>query len=89
MAGEHPCRGREAGCLGSCLGTRCDPCRAVHNAREAARRAARRKAGQCLVCAQPVARTKLQEAGTKRVKEAARYCRAHLEYYAARSRAAG
>jgi hypothetical protein len=75
------------GCGTECDGTRCDDCNAERRVEEAARRAARRKAGVCLVCARPVAPTKLQAAGTKRVKEPARYCREHLAYYAARSRA--
>jgi hypothetical protein len=77
------------GCGTECDGVRCEPCKTKRRTEEAAKRAARRKAGECLVCARPVALTKLQAAGTKRVKEPARYCREHLAYYAARSRAAG
>jgi hypothetical protein len=48
---ENPCRGRESGCTqDSREGGRCDNCRAVHNAREAARRAKRKRKSQCVVC---------------------------------------
>jgi hypothetical protein len=75
------------GCGKVCDGVRCAACKAERRKEEAARSAYRRAHGLCLVCAQPVAPTKLQAGGTKRVKEPARYCREHLAYYAARSRA--
>lgn len=50
----NDCKGHEAGCTGEVVrGTRCDHCRAIHNAREAKRRKLRRKRGGCWVCGQP------------------------------------
>lgn len=58
---------------------RCDGCRIEHNARETARRKARKKAALCRVC------------GTKAVVvdgEALSTCRTHRAYYIERGRAA-
>lgn len=79
---------------GTCRGcgvpaaTRCDACKAARREEEAQRRAERKAAGLCRVCAAPVAKTKLINASAKRVREPAAYCREHLAYYAARSRSA-
>lgn len=58
--------------------SRCDGCRAAHNAREAARRAERRTAGKCVVCG---------KAAVKIDGKPLRTCKAHREYF--RARAAG
>lgn len=52
MSRNNPCKGREAGCTAKVKpgASRCANCKAAHNAREAARRAARRKECQCWVC---------------------------------------
>jgi hypothetical protein len=49
---NNPCKGREAGCTANPKPgeSRCKVCRAAHNAREAARRAARRAECKCWVC---------------------------------------
>lgn len=93
----YPCKGRETGCSGRAprKGGRCKVCRLAHNAREAARRAAKRAAGSCAFgrCEKPVALTKVVAAGSpvrrkgRRVRERAAYCAEHLEYYAERWRA--
>ena len=52
MSRNNPCRGRELGCTADpapgC--SRCESCKAVHNAREAKRREQRRKSCACWVC---------------------------------------
>lgn len=52
MSRANPCKERAVGCTGDPKfgGTRCDNCRNVHNARENARRRARRKQCACWVC---------------------------------------
>jgi hypothetical protein len=87
---ENPCHYRYAGCAGAVdKGARtCDNCRAEHNRRETARRAARRKAKQCVKCGAPVARIKKMLAGYSKhrvVKEAASCCAACLAYFAERA----
>jgi hypothetical protein len=57
---------------------RCAECRVAHNAREAARRKARRKAGQCTVCGAKATVVDGEPRST---------CKVHGEYY--RARAAG
>jgi hypothetical protein len=84
-----------AGCKGCgkpCDGVRCDACKAERRAEERARRENRRAHGLCLTCGDPVAQTKLQISGNaglqrRRLREPAAYCKRHLAYYAARSRA--
>ena len=66
--------------------SRCDGCRKARNKAEAEKRAYRRENGLCLTCGAAVARTKLQDAGRKRVRKPAAYCATHLAYYAARQR---
>ncbi len=75
----NPCRGREAGCTQDCPeGSRCDNCRALHNAREKARQADRKAAGKCVACGH---RAVVVEGVSLTL------CKAHREYY--RARAAG
>jgi hypothetical protein len=64
----------------------CQACADRRAAAEAAQREGRRERGECLVCGAPVARSKTLDAGRKRVRSPARYCRAHLAYYAERRR---
>jgi hypothetical protein len=73
------------GCGTPVDGCRCESCKADRRQQEAARRARLKCAGLCLVCAAPVARTKLLNAGRKRVRAAAAYCKTHLAYYAQRT----
>lgn len=75
------------GCGTRTDGVRCDECRAERREQEAALREMRRANGLCLTCGSSVAKTKLLNAGQKRVREPARYCKKHLAYYAARARA--
>ncbi len=55
---------------------RCAECRTAHNAREAARRKARRKAGVCTVCG---AKAVLVDGATLTT------CKTHREYYRERA----
>lgn len=70
---------------------RCAACKAARREREALARAAKRRSGTCLFggCQKPVAGSKLLNAGQKRVREPASYCKEHLEYYAVRQRRSG
>lgn len=54
---------------------RCDECRVAHNAREARRRKARRKAGECTVCGASAVVVDGEPLAT---------CKVHREYYRAR-----
>jgi len=56
-------------------GWRCEACAESHRENEAARRAALRKRGKCLVCGKRAARGK-------------RHCSTHLAYYRERMRSA-
>lgn len=79
MTRANPCAGRYAGCTADPAGARmCVPCRAAHAAKEAARRAARKADGRCVVCARRAARVEGEPLTT---------CPTHREYY--RARAAG
>lgn len=78
----HDCGGDPDG------GSRCKDCREVSRAVSAERRANLIARGLCLVCSTPVAKTKLEDAGRRRVRKPARYCTKHLAYYASRARAA-
>lgn len=78
MIRNNPCKGRYAGCTADPPHDhgKCDSCRAVHNANEAARRAARKAEGNCVVC------------GARAVKvdgESLTTCKTHREYYRARA----
>jgi hypothetical protein len=64
---------------------RCRVCLAAHRKREAKRRAVRKLAGLCLVCGDPVARSKRIVGGKLLVKKPAAYCQTHLDYFAARA----
>ena len=78
MSRANPCKGRELGCTADCPeGGRCDPCRKAHNARETARRQARKAARRCTVCGRKAARVGGQALTT---------CPTHREYYATRAR---
>lgn len=55
--------------------TRCAACAAARRAKEAEQRESRRETGKCVTCA-------------RRAVKGRRYCRAHLDYYAARTREA-
>lgn len=98
------CRGRETGCtVDPPRGrSRCDNCSAVHNAREAERRATRRKAALCVVCGRPAV-TKPPAAADKVAKPPATagkkrsakrrdrvltLCAKHRKYFVLRSRSA-
>jgi hypothetical protein len=74
----NPCKGRETGCTGkpSKGSSRCKACATVNAARERSRRAARKLAGECTVCGDPV-----------EVKNGKRLtmCQRHLGYYKDRS----
>lgn len=76
----NPCKGREDGCTQDppVDGGRCDSCRALHNAREASRRAERKAAAKCTVCG-----------GRAVVLDGAplTLCKTHREYYRARDEA--
>jgi hypothetical protein len=99
-AGECACKGRETGCTADPPPgrKRCDNCSKIHNAREAERRAARRKAALCVVCGRravpvrPAAKTgktaKTAKAGKKRkrAKLALTLCKAHRKYFVERGR---
>jgi hypothetical protein len=81
VSGEraNPCKGRESGCTADCAeGGRCEPCRQAHNARETARRQARKDACRCTVCGAKAARVGGQSLTT---------CPTHRAYYAERARA--
>lgn len=67
-----------------CDGTRCDNCRKKRNRAAAEIREYRRENGLCQTCGASVSKTKLQDAGRKRVRKPAAYCAEHLAYYAAR-----
>lgn len=80
-------------CGTRCKRSRCAPCASARAIAATEERARRIKAGQCLFgsCREPVSQTKQVPTGigaseTKRVRRAARYCRQHLDYYAARAR---
>lgn len=74
------------GCGTTCKGARCDDCKAKRRAEEKARRERLRAEGLCLKCARnPVAKSKLQDAGRKRVREPAAYCTGCLRYFAERA----
>lgn len=78
---QNPCKGREEGCTADCdAGSRCDNCRAIHNAREAQRRQERRAKGKCVVCGAKAA---------TRDGQPLTLCPTHVEYYAERQRSAG
>jgi hypothetical protein len=66
--------------------TRCKACREKRRKAAAALSAYRREHGLCLTCGEPVAKSKLVDAGQKRVNRPARYCKRHLGYYAERQR---
>lgn len=83
-----------AGTCHDCGGTpdegssRCAACKRAHRERSAERRAALIEAERCVVCGDPVARTKHEGyAGRRVVRKPARHCKRHLAYYAARERA--
>lgn len=74
----NPCKGREAGCTADCdEGGRCGNCRAAHNARETARRQARKARRQCRVCGAKAATVGGEPLTT---------CPTHRAYYAERAR---
>ena len=84
MGGPHPERDagktcKDCGAAPTPGERRCKGCKTAHNAREAARRKARKRKGLCRVCGAPGARS---EAG-----ETLSTCPRHREYYAARQRA--
>lgn len=74
---SNPCKGRETGCAGKAPPghRKCKNCRAIHNARENARRVARREASCCTVCGEPA----LVVAGVT-----LKLCATHRAYYAQR-----
>jgi hypothetical protein len=72
---SRSCVGRETGCTGSANGSRCDVCRAIHNAREQARRQARRARCLCVVCGARAVRVDGVSLTT---------CQDHRAYYNAR-----
>jgi hypothetical protein len=92
MPRDNPCKYRYAGCAGDVPdgGRCCESCRAEHSRRERARRDAHRRAGRCIKCGKPVAKTKLVPTGgepgkLRRVRQAAACCADCLSYFADRA----
>lgn len=85
------CRGRETGCTADPPpgASRCAHCSTIHNAREAERRAARKRGLMCVVCGKPAVPVPPAVRGkkkTKRAKKALTLCKTHRRYFVERSR---